>query len=76
MTVNHLVGGSSPPCGAKQKGKTMSAYNTHNDPMKHHSGRPRLGPLNVAQLTKLLETARPKNRATIQRALDKRLKHA
>ena len=53
-----------------KKGKTMSAYNTHNDPMKHHSGRPRLGPLNVAQLTKLLETARPKNRAKIQRALD------
>ncbi len=48
----------------------MSAYNTHNDPMKHHSGRPRLGPLNVAQLTALLETARPKNRAKIQRALD------
>ena len=54
----------------------MSAYNTHNDPMKHHSGRPRLGPLNVAQLTKLLETARPKNRMKIQRALDKRLKIA
>jgi len=48
----------------------MSAYNTHNDPMKHHSGKPRLGPLNVAQLTKLLETARPKNRAKIQRVLD------
>jgi len=54
----------------------MSAYNTHNDPMKHHSGKPRLGPLNVAQLTKLLETARPKNRTNIQRVLDKRLKHA
>jgi hypothetical protein len=54
----------------------MSAYNTHNDPMKHHSGKPRLGPLNVAQLTKLLETARPKNRTKIQRAIDQRLKQA
>jgi len=50
----------------------MSAFNTHNDPMKHHSGRPRLGPLNVAQLTKLLETARPRHRAKIQRALSNR----
>ena len=48
----------------------MSAYKTHNDPMKHHSGRPRLGPLNVAQLTKLLETSRQKNKPKIQRALD------
>jgi hypothetical protein len=47
----------------------MSAYNTHNDPMKHHSGKPRLGPLNVAQLTKMLETARTKHRVKIQRAL-------
>jgi len=47
----------------------MSAYNTHNDPMKHHSGKPRLGPLNVAQLTKMLETARTKHHVKIQRAL-------
>ena len=65
-----MVRGSSPRCGANFKETKMSAYNTHNDPMKHHSGKPRLGPLNVAQLTKLLETARPKNRAKIQRVLD------
>ena len=58
------------PGEPNKKGNSMSAYNTHNDPMKHHSGRPRLGPLNVAQLTKMLETARPKNRAKIQRAID------
>ena len=52
----------------------MSAFKTSNDPMKHHSGKPRLGPLNVAQLTKMLESAKPKHRAKIQRALDKRSK--
>jgi hypothetical protein len=48
----------------------MSAFNTHNNPLKHKTGKPRLGPMNVAQLTKLLESARPKHRAKIQRALD------
>ena len=38
--------------------------------MKHKTGKPRLGPLTVEQLTKLLESARPKHRAKIQRALD------
>lgn len=52
------------------KGKAMSAFNTHNDPMKHKTGKPRLGPLNVEQLTKLLESARKKHRAKIQRAID------
>ena len=28
MTVNHLVGGSSPPCGAKLKGIIMPMYET------------------------------------------------
>lgn len=51
-----------------------NTFKTHNDPMKHKSGKPRLGPLNVAQLTKLLESARPRHRAKIQRRLDKRLK--
>lgn len=36
------------------------------DPMKTKSGRPRLGPLNLGQLNKLMETARPKERAKIQ----------
>jgi hypothetical protein len=48
----------------------MSAFNTHNNPLKHKTGKPRLGPMNVEQLTRLLETARPKHRAKIQRALD------
>ena len=38
--------------------------------MKHKTGKPRLGPMNVEQLAKLLESARPKHRAKIQRALD------
>jgi hypothetical protein len=41
--------------------------------MKHKTGKPRLGPLNVDQLTKLLESARKKHRAKIQRALDYKL---
>ena len=36
------------------------------DPMKTKTGRPRLGPLNLEQLNKLMETARPKERAKIQ----------
>ena len=51
----------------------MSAYNTSNDPMRHHSGKPRLGPLNVKQLEEMLKTARPKNKVKIQRALDNRI---
>jgi hypothetical protein len=38
--------------------------------MKHKTGKPRLGPLTVEQLSKLLESARPKHRAKIQRAID------
>jgi hypothetical protein len=47
-----------------------NTFRTSNDPMKHKTGKPRLGPLTVEQLTKLLESARPKHRAKIQRALD------
>ena len=36
------------------------------DPMKTKAGKPRLGPLNLEQLNKLMETARPKERAKIQ----------
>ena len=48
----------------------MSTFRTSNDPMKHKTGKPRLGPLTVEQLTKLLESARPKHRAKIQRVLE------
>ena len=55
----------------KKKGNDMSnTFRTSNDPMKHKTGKPRLGPLTVEQLTKLLESARKKHRAKIQRAID------
>jgi hypothetical protein len=47
-----------------------NTFKTSNDPMKHKTGKPRLGPLTVEQLTRLLESARKKHRAKIQRALD------
>ena len=39
------------------------------DPMRTKNGRERLGPLNVAQLEKLLATARKKNQAKIIRRI-------
>jgi len=39
------------------------------DPMRTKNGNPRLGPLNVAQLEKLLSGARKKNQAKIQRRI-------
>ena len=39
---------------------------SRRDPMKTKTGRTRLGPLNLAQLNKLMEKARPKERAKIQ----------
>ena len=72
VTVNHWLGGFEPHIRSQiKKGKAMSnTFRTSNDPMKHKTGKPRLGPLTVAQLSKLLESARPKHRAKIQRALD------
>ena len=44
--------------------------NRKNDPMLTKTGKARLGPLNFAQLTKLLETnSKPKDKNKIQRAL-------
>ena len=40
------------------------------DPMKTRSGKPRLGPLNVAQLTELLNSARKKTKAKILRRIE------
>jgi hypothetical protein len=40
-----------------------------SDPMRTKNGRERLGPLNVAQLEKLLITARKKNVAKITRRI-------
>ena len=44
-----------------------------NDSMKYKSGKARLGPLNIAQLEKMLSTvSKPKDKAKIQRALSAR----
>jgi hypothetical protein len=46
--------------------------NRKNDPMLTKTGKPRLGPLNTAQLTKLLESSnKPKEKSKILRALSK-----
>lgn len=43
-----------------------------NDSMLTKTGKARLGPLNAAQLTKLLETStKPKDKSKILRALNK-----
>ena len=45
-----------------------------NNPMTYKSGKVRLGPLNVAQLQKMLDTSsKPKDKAKIQRALTARM---
>lgn len=39
----------------------------HADPMKTKTGKPRLGPLNLKQLTEMLEKeSKPKNKSKIQ----------
>ena len=46
-----------------------------NNPMTYKSGKVRLGPLNIAQLEKLLETSsKPKDKAKIHNALKARRK--
>jgi hypothetical protein len=47
--------------------------NRKNDPMVSKTGKAKLGPLNVTQLSKLLDSStKPKEKAKIQRALNKR----
>jgi hypothetical protein len=47
--------------------------NRKHDPMVSKTGKAKLGPLNVTQLSKLLESStKPKEKAKIQRALNKR----
>jgi len=47
--------------------------NRKNDPMVSKTGKAKLGPLTVTQLSKLLEAStKPKEKAKIQRALNKR----
>jgi hypothetical protein len=46
--------------------------NRKNDPMLTKTGKSRLGPLNPAQLTKLMEAStKPKEKSKILRALNK-----
>ena len=46
--------------------------NRKNDPMLTKTGKTRLGPLNPAQLTKLMKTStKPKEKSKILRALNK-----
>ena len=47
--------------------------NRKNDPMLSKTGKAKLGPLTATQLSKLLESStKPKEKAKIQRALNKR----
>lgn len=51
--------------------------NRKNDSMLTKTGKARLGPLNITQLTKLLESStKPKEKDKIQRALNKLSKPA
>ena len=46
------------------------ASKSHNDPMKHKSGKTRLGPLNIAQLEDMLsKSSRPKDKSKIENRL-------
>ncbi|NBY64300.1 MAG: hypothetical protein EBQ70_09385 [Betaproteobacteria bacterium] len=59
------------------KGNAMAAgqnqRNRKNDPMVTKTGKPRLGPLNLAQLTKLLDSATaPKKKDKIRKELFRR----
>jgi hypothetical protein len=46
--------------------------NRKNDPMLTKTGKTRLGPLNIAQLTKLMESStKAKEKGKIQRAINK-----
>ena len=47
--------------------------NRKNDPMVSKTGKAKLGPLTTAQLSKLLDSStKPKEKAKIQRAINKR----
>jgi hypothetical protein len=47
----------------------MAAKNVKRDPMKTKTGKTRLGPLSVNQLTELLNTCRPKHKMKIERRI-------
>ena len=49
--------------------KGVNQRNRKADPMRTKNGKERLGPLNIAQLEKLLGNSRKKNIAKIQRRI-------
>ena len=54
--------------------ENMATKESKRDPMKTKTGKPKLGPLNVTQLTAMLEHCRPKHKNKIQRAIASRTK--
>ena len=53
----------------------MAAKSFKRDPMKTRTGKARLGPLNLKQLTELLKNCRPKHKMKIQRRMDTLVKY-
>ena len=57
------------------KGGKIHPSKRHNNPMTYKSGKPRLRPLNVTQLTALLsKTATKKEKCKIEREIARRTK--
>lgn len=54
--------------------KGVNQRNRKNNPMLTKTGKPRLGPLNVDQLEKMLESARKKYKPVILKAICQRMK--
>jgi hypothetical protein len=60
---------------AQPGNKQVHKSRRHNNPMAYKSGKPRLRPLNVKQLTELLDkTQGRKNQAKIEREIMRRTK--
>ena len=53
--------------------KGVNQRNQIKDPMKTKTGKSRLGPLNIAQLSKMLDGARKKHIPKIKKAIARRL---
>jgi len=47
----------------------MAAKTVKRDPMKTKTGKTRLGPLSIKQLTELLNTCRPRHKTKIERRI-------
>lgn len=60
---------------AQPGNKNVHKSKRHNNPMTYKSGKPRLRPLNVKQLTSLLEkTSTKKEKCKIEREIARRSK--